>query len=262
MRRRFSVLATVVLIAIIGAPASALTADKADSLCSDAPLTIVLRADDVAGMVITEELLEQNRETIAKRLNALGIDDAVVAISGDDQIDITFQRTGDATDAVLQTIQQTGLLEFIDPQGEHLPAGTYVTTTLSWPSSATPSASSNETVYETIVDSADLTNVYTTTDSLGQLSIAFVLAAQGRNDLVSYTRSHIGQPMSIVFDKQVVSSPVIMAPIFGEGIIAGIEPAEIPALVLVLSSKPLSVPMSITETHVDSDSATCTDPTE
>jgi preprotein translocase subunit SecD len=212
--------------------------------------------------VITQELLEQNRDVITRRLNGLGIDDAGVTIAGDDRIDITFAQAGDATDAVLEAIQQIGLLEFIDPQGEHLPAGTTVTTSLNWPSSATPSASSTETVYETIADSADLTNVYASTDSLGQPAIAFVLTAQGRSDLVAYTRSHIGQPMSIVFDKRVVTSPVINAPIFGEGIIAGVDPTEVPALVLLMSSKPLSFPMSIVETHTDAESATCADPTE
>ncbi|MGH2548139.1 MAG: SecDF P1 head subdomain-containing protein, partial [Thermomicrobiales bacterium] len=242
--------------------ASARPAVQADTSCDNMPLSIVLKADSGSGQAITEEQLEQNSETIAQRLNGLGIDDAVVTIVGDDQIDITFQRAEDVTDEVLRTIQQTGLLEFIDPQGEYLSAGTYVTTTLDWPSSATPSASPNATVYATIVDSEDIRNVYTTTDSLGQPAIAFVLAAQGRNDLVSYTRSHIQQPMSIVFDKRVVSSPVITAPIFGEGIIAGIDPADVPALVLVLSSKPLRFPMSIAETHADIDSAGCVDPSE
>ncbi|CAN5470193.1 hypothetical protein BH09CHL1_BH09CHL1_16590 [soil metagenome] len=261
MRRRFSVLMAVVLIAIVSAPVFALAADQADTSYADVPLTITLQAEAVPGMVITEELLEQNRETIAQRLTGLGIDDAIVTISGDDQIEITFQRAGDATDAVLDAIQQIGLLEFIDTRGEYLPAGTSVTTTLSWPSFATPPASS-ETVYETVADSGDLTNVYASTDSLGQPAIAFVLTAQGRNDILSFTRSHMGQPMSIVFDKRVVTSPVISAPIFGEGIIAGVDPAEVPALVLVLSSKPLSFPMSISETPVDSESATCADPTE
>jgi preprotein translocase subunit SecD len=248
-------------MAIVCTPAFALSANQAGTPCPDAPLTIVLQADSSFGSAITEEQLQQNSETIMQRLTGLGIDDAVVTITGEDQIEVTFQRAGDATDAVLRTIQQTGLLEFIDPQGEYLSPGTSVTTTLDWSGLATSAVSSTETVYETIADSADLTNVYVSTDSLGQPAIAFVLTAQGRNDLVAYTRSHIGQPMSIVFDKQVVTSPVINGPIFGEGIIAGIDPAEVPALVAVLSGKPLSYPMSITETHAAAGSATCADPT-
>jgi preprotein translocase subunit SecD len=56
--------------------------------------------------------------------------------------------------------------------------------------------------------------------------------------------------MSIVIDKQVVSSPVINGAISGQGIIEGVPPEEVPDLVAVLKAGALPVPIMLVESRV------------
>ncbi|HEY7036279.1 MAG TPA: peptidylprolyl isomerase, partial [Thermomicrobiales bacterium] len=64
------------------------------------------------------------------------------------------------------------------------------------------------------------------------------------------TSSHVGQPMSIVIDKEVISSPVINSAISNQGIIEGIPAADVRDLVVQLNSGPLAVPLRVVSSMV------------
>src|SRR5687768_9750292 len=92
-------------------------------------LQVVLQAQPVAGQTIDSGALEGTRRTIDQRINALGVSESVIQTRGSDQIIVELPGVDDPDEAV-SILQKTALLEIIDPQGQFLPPGTIVNTTL------------------------------------------------------------------------------------------------------------------------------------
>jgi preprotein translocase subunit SecD len=248
-------------------------------------LQVVLQANPVAGQTLDAETLEGTRQTLERRINALGVSEPLIQTRGSDQIIVELPGIRNPEDAI-QIMQQTALLEIIDPQGRSLPPGTIVDTTLgaadrdgSAPAtpvaspvgspaagSATPVAGPVATpvadasgpegpVYQTIISGADLKDAYATQGNtgIGQV-VAFELQGDAAGRFFEYTSSHLGQPMSIVIDKQVISSPVINGAISSSGIIEGIPPAEVQNMVIQLKAGALSVPLEVVQSQTVSPS--------
>lgn len=244
-------------------------------------LQVVLQANPVAGQTLDAETLEGTRQTLERRINALGVSEPLIQTRGSDQIIVELPGIRNPEDAI-QIMQQTALLEIIDPQGRSLPPGTIVDTTLGAADrgsgaaatpvgspvagSATPVAGAMATpvaesstptgpVYQTIISGADLKDAYATTGNtgIGQV-VAFELQSDAAGRFFEYTSSHLGQPMSIVIDKQVISSPVINGAISSSGIIEGIPPAEVQNMVIQLKAGALSVPLEVVQSQTVSPS--------
>ncbi|MBL8126399.1 MAG: protein translocase subunit SecD [Chloroflexia bacterium] len=244
-------------------------------------LQVVLQANPVAGQTLDAETLEGTRQTLERRINALGVSEPLIQTRGSDQIIVELPGIRNPEDAI-QIMQQTALLEIIDPQGRSLPPGTVVDTTLGAADrgsdaaatpvgspvagSATPVAGAMATpvaesstptgpVYQTIISGADLKDAYATTGNtgIGQV-VAFELQSDAAGRFFEYTSSHLGQPMSIVIDKQVISSPVINGAISSSGIIEGIPPAEVQNMVIQLKAGALSVPLEVVQSQTVSPS--------
>jgi protein-disulfide isomerase len=186
------------------------------------------------------------RASLQRRMKSLGVSGGIWRRPGD-QILVRIDATDDPA-RVVHVLATPARLEIIDPQGAYLPPGTTVATTLG-PSADT--APAGGPVYETIVSGADLRDVYVVTGADGVTpAIGFDLQGDGPSRLHWHTSTHVGQPMSIVIDKQVVSSPVINGAISGQGIIEGVPPEEVPGLVAVLKAGSLPVPIMLVESRV------------
>jgi preprotein translocase subunit SecD len=235
-------------------------------------LQVVLQAEPVAGQTLDSGALEGTRQTIERRVNSLGVSEPLIQTRGDNQIIVELPGVDDPEQAV-EVLQETALLEIIDPQGQFLPPGTIVNTTLGpadqnldsgavaspeatlsgTPVSGTPVAGLTEPtgpVYETIISGDDLRDAYVTTGNtgLGRV-VGFELQGDASTKFFTYTSSHLGQPMSIVIDKTVISSPRINGAISGQGIIEGVEPDEVNDLVIQLKAGTLSVPLEIVQSR-------------
>ena len=235
-------------------------------------LQVVLQAQPVAGQTLDSGTLEGTRQTIERRVNALGVSEPLIQTRGSDQIIVELPGIDDPNEAVA-VLQETALLEIINPQGQFLPPGTIVNTTLGpadqeqgamapaspvatrdgTPVSATPVAGVQEPsgpVYETIISGDDLRDAYVTTGNTGMNQVVgFELQGDASSRFFTYTSSHIGQPMSIVIDKEVLSSPVINGAISGQGIIEGVSPDEVNDMVIQLKAGALSVPLEIVQSR-------------
>ena len=98
-------------------------------------------------------------------------------------------------------------------------------------------------VYQTVISGADLKNAYVTTGNTGMdRVVGFELQGDASSKFFQYTSSHLGQPMSIVIDKHVISSPTINGAISTQGIIEGVPPTEVDDLVIQLKAGALAVP--------------------
>ncbi len=233
-------------------------------------LQVVLQAKPVAGQTLDGETLEGTRQTLERRVNGLGVSEPLIQTRGSDQIIIELPGIENPQDAI-QILQQTALLEIIDPQGQYLPQGTLVNTTLgpaedaTGSSAATPAASPaaagsatpvagiqspSGPVYETIISGADLKDAYVTTGATGMNQVVgFELQGDASSKFFQYTSSHLGQPMSIVIDKQVISSPSINGAISSQGIIEGVPPTEVENMVIQLKAGALGVPLEVVQSR-------------
>ncbi len=231
-------------------------------------LQVTLEARPPEGVSVDDRLLSGTRDTLERRVNALGVSEPLVQTRGNDQIVVELPGVQDP-DQAIEVLQDTALLEIIDTGGQALPPGTVVTTSLGGPETAednaTPSASPAASaaddstpaaaaaaeeptgpVYETIISGTDLKDAYVTTNpQTGQVAVAFELTNDAGRTFHEFTSSHLGQPMSIVIDKTVISSPQINAPISTNGEITGVRPDEAETLALQLRAGALGVPMEV-----------------
>jgi len=126
-------------------------------------------------------------------------------------------------------------------------AGTTPTPGVTPTPAATPTPSGP--VYETIITGADLKDAYPTTDQFGNLVVGFELKPEAADRFYQYTSTHIGQPMSIVVDKQVINTATIRDAIRDRGIIQGLSAQEVRDLALQLKSGALAVPLEVVQSR-------------
>ncbi len=243
-------------------------------------LQVILQAQPPAGQSVSRDALLGTRDTIERRVNALGVSEPLIQTRGDDQIVVELPGIEDP-EAAVNILKETALLEIINPNGQYLPEGMLVNTSLGPAESvgtgspaATPGATPDATpeatpgaegaagteaeatpeptgpVYETIITGADLKDAYPTTDpQTGVLVVGFELKPEAAQKFYDFTSTHIGQPMSIVVDKRVISTAEIRNPIRDSGVIQGMPAAEVNALALQLKSGALAVPLEVVQSR-------------
>jgi len=217
---------------------------------------VLMEADLPADAEVTAESMEVARTILENRTNALGVAENTIQVAGDRRIVGEFPGVQDA-DSVLATIQQTGLLEFVDTGTTRLEVGTVVETdfSTSGESAPTPTPASDGTtpiVYHTIMTGKDLKTVQVTPAELGGYEIGFELTAEGAQIFASHTAANVGKILTIVLDKKVISSPSIQSAIpNGQGRITGsFTYEEANAFAVQLRYGSLPIPLKIVETRI------------
>ncbi len=219
-------------------------------------LQVLMEADLPEDAAVTAESMEVARTILENRTNALGVAENTIQVAGDRRIVGEFPGVQDS-DAVLATIQQTGLLEFIDTGDVSLPEGLEVLTDFSPTGEPAPAPQPLEdgtlpTVYHTIMTGADLKTVSVVSGQLaGSYQIAFTLSDEGARIFGEHTAANVGKYLTIVLDKKVISSPRIESAITGgEGVITGNYTAESAnAFAVQLRYGSLPIPLKIVETR-------------
>jgi preprotein translocase subunit SecD len=216
---------------------------------------VLLEADVPADTDINAAELETARTIVENRTNALGVSENVIQIAGDRRIVGEFPGAENA-DAILDIIQQTGLLEFVDT-GDVSPAeGTVLQTDYAVSSTVeptpTPDGSEAPTVYHTIMTGRDLVSVNVTTATGGGAAIDFTLSPEGTTVFGQHTAANVGKYLTITLDKRVISAPRINGSIpDGQGQISGQFTAETAnALAVQLRYGSLPIPLKVVETRV------------
>ena len=221
-------------------------------------LQVLLEADVPDEQPVTVEQMDTARQIIDQRVNALGVAEPLVIVEGDRRILVELPGI-DNPDEAIALIQETALLEFVDTGSSPLAEGTCVrTSTNTGPSRCEfpPGVPVSETVanpaptYETVLTGVALRDAGAETSQFGESYVAFTLQPDEADFFAEYTRSHIGDFLTIVLDKQVISSPRIQAEINNQGSITGqftLEEARKLALQLRFGSLP--VPLRIESTR-------------
>lgn len=202
---------------------------------------IVLEPRPARGTTADAAALDLVRVTLERRLELLEIGGATVEVR-EHRIVVVVPAGAIETEALLLVLAEVGLLEIVDPQGAQLPEGTLVATTLGAP----PEGPGDGPVYETIVDGNDLEDAFATTGSDGSTpGVGFRLREDAADALFAFTSANVGQPLAIVVDKRVVSTPVIQGATAENGLIGGLDAADVRGLVVQLGSGPLPVPLAV-----------------
>lgn len=239
-------------------------------------IQILLEADVPPNQPVDRGNLEDTRRIIENRVNALGVSEPVVQIAGNRRIVVELPGITNLEQAV-NTIKQTGLLEFVDAGAAPIPEGTVIRTTLdvsttetvpltgtptltptpalteTAPLTGTTPVSPTERVYPTVMTGRNLRNARPQLDPFRQPEVAFTLDAEGTRLFAEYTSRNVGRYLCIVLDKKVISCPVIQEPITqGQGVIrmgSGSTLADAEALAVTLRYGALPVPLKIVDTR-------------
>ncbi|MCA9920145.1 MAG: protein translocase subunit SecD [Anaerolineales bacterium] len=218
-------------------------------------LQVLLKADVADDVDIDPAQLDTSRQIIEQRVNALGVAEPLVQTEGDRRILVELPGIDNPEEAV-SLIQETALLEFVDSGTTPLPEGTCIRTSLNQGPSRCELGADGEVVgtaaptFETVMTGAAIQSAESQASNLNQHYVEFTLRSEERDLFANYTREHQGQFLTIVLDKQVISSPQISAVIEGQGTITGnftLEEAQKLALQLRFGSLP--IPLVIDSTR-------------
>ncbi|MBN2499885.1 MAG: protein translocase subunit SecD [Anaerolineales bacterium] len=170
----------------------------------------LLQADVPPDAADIETNMEAARRVVENRVNGLGVSEAVVQQAGEDRILVELPGETDPETA-LQTIRETGLLEWVDTGSYSPVTGTELPTDYGLPEGA----ETEGTVYHTIMTGANIENVGVSTDEAGRIVVGFALDGDGEDIFYEHTRTHVGQFLTLVLDGVVISSPQINSAIPG-----------------------------------------------
>ena len=199
--------------------------------------------------------METARSIIENRTNALGVSENLIQLAGERRIVGEFPGAED-TDAILDIIQQTGLLEFVDTGDFRPEEGSILQTDFAAGSTdaTTPPTDGTEpaTEYHTIMTGKELRSVNVGLSPTNQPAIDFVLSPEGATIFAQHTAANVGKILAITLDKRVVSAPDIAGAIpSGQGQITGSFTAESAnELAVQLRYGSLPIPLKVVETRI------------
>lgn len=216
-------------------------------------LQVLLEADVPPEESVSSDDLTAARQIISQRVNALGVVEPLVQVEGDRRILVELPGIANAEEAI-ELIRETALLEFVDTGDQSLPEGMCIRTSLNEgePSPCEEGTPEGQTppTFETVLTGAALRNATAQADQFGQTFVAFEMTPEGGQILQQHTSDNIGRFLTIVLDKQVISSPRIEAAIGQEGTITGqftLEEAQ--NLALQLRYGRLPIPLTVESTR-------------
>ncbi len=225
-------------------------------------LRVLLQADLPADQFTADDL-RQTANNVARRVNSLGVTEPTVQVQGSNRILVELPGETDPQGAI-NTIQKTALLEFVDFTGLSSQTSTFegqkilTTEQLKIQSAreangATVDTSNNGMVnpqngqpFQTVMTGAGLQSAAARLETNGQWDIAFELTADGSTTFGPFTADHVGEPLAIVLDGIVLSSPRINSRLDTGGVITGnFTETEAKQLALQLRSGALPIPLSV-----------------
>lgn len=221
-------------------------------------LQVLLEADVPADQVVTADAMDTARQIVDRRVNAIGVTEPLVQVEGNRRILVELPGIADTQEAI-SLIQETALLEFVDTGDSALPAGLCIRTSLNeGPSRCELEGENGQNslngevppTFPTVLTGAGLREAGVNGDRLGQYFVDFALTEEGGVVFAEHTRANQGKHLTIVLDKQVISSPTINAVIEDRGTITGsftLDEAQQLATQLRFGSLP--VPLRIESTR-------------
>ncbi|HEY8488548.1 MAG TPA: protein translocase subunit SecD [Thermaerobacter sp.] len=143
---------------------------------------VVLQGVDKPGNPVTREKIDDAVEIIRNRVDALGVAEPVIQRQGEDRIVVELAGVKDPQEAI-ETIGRTARLEFRGPDGSVVVTG----------------------------DQLVAGGIQVAADQAGRPVVQLQFNAEGTEKFAEATRKFYRQPIFIVLDDQVISSPTVEA---------------------------------------------------
>jgi preprotein translocase subunit SecD len=205
------------------------------------------------GITASRTDLEDTAKILENRANGLGVSEVIFQVAGDSYILGEFPGLTN-TEEVIAAVKQTGLLEFIDTGSVSLEPGTPVLTDYGMTDKTAETATeTGETIWHTVMTGVDIKSVTVSADpSMGGFVVNFELTPNGTQIFAEHTSANIGNFLTIVLDKTVISSPRISNAIpDGKGVISGGFTSESANnLAVTLRYGRLAVPVEVVESRI------------
>ncbi|HWQ84662.1 MAG TPA: protein translocase subunit SecD, partial [Anaerolineales bacterium] len=208
---------------------------------------------DLPEASVTAENMNTARQIVENRVNGLGVTDAVVQQAGATRILVELPGETDP-EAVLSTLRETGLLEFVDfssvdPNTAFSLVGTTIATDFA--QTAEQASASPGQVYHTVLTGAELEDAGVTVSQTGTYEVTLSFKGDGISKFSEYTTNNVGKILAIVLDKQIISAPSISVPITdGAAVIQGtFTYEEANALAVQLRYGSLPIPLKVVESR-------------
>ncbi|NLG28228.1 MAG: protein translocase subunit SecD, partial [Chloroflexi bacterium] len=240
-------------------------------------MQVLLAADVPEEQPLDSADMDAAKSIVERRVNGLGVAEPAVQAVGSRRILVELPGIRDPQ-AAIDTLRQTGLMEWVDTGSRYLEPGTVVKTDVATAddgiaqvaptptveltpteageagAEATPTetAAPEEPVYHTVLTGRNLKDAQVTfVDTSALPVIAFQLDSDGARLFGEHTAANVGKFLAIVLDKVVISCPQINDAITGgEGIIQGqFTPEQAQSLVLQLRYGSLPVPLKVLDTR-------------
>jgi len=212
-------------------------------------------------LALWKNTLDLSKNTIDKKINALGLTEATVQQrreDADSELLVQMPGTDDPT-RVKQIIQTAGVLELYEvkggpfasreealaQQGGVLPVGTKLIGQA--PAGGTNSKGGGVYVVArtAVVRGPDIMDAKPQSGSMpGTYNTGFVLSQEAARRFGEFTASHIGTPLAIVLDGKVLEAPSIKNQITDQGVIEG-QASQQEANDLALNLKAGSLPATV-----------------
>jgi protein-export membrane protein SecD len=230
-------------------------------------LQVLLEADVPPGQDVKPDDITAARVIVENRVNGLGVVEPLVQKAGERRLIVELPGIEDPEQAIA-TLRETGLLEFIAAGNTFLPPGTRVRTTqdqaATTPITDTTTVTGtgvltgtlapdvSDQIFTTVLTGRDLDEAALALDEYGKPEIRFRLKPAGAQTFSEFTAGHVGQFLTIVMDKQVISSPRIQSVIpDGSGRITGQFPLEeARSIAIQLKYGSLPVPLKVVENRL------------
>ncbi|HHV54356.1 MAG TPA: protein translocase subunit SecD [Firmicutes bacterium] len=176
---------------------------------------VVLEAQDTPATKVNEEVMARVLAVIERRVNGLGVSEAVVQRAGARRIIVELPGVTNQKEAE-SIIKRTAVLEFRDPEGK------------------------------VIVTGADLKRAGVDRDAMDVgWAVSLEFTPEGAKKFEAATRRLVGQPIAIYLDQEQLSAPVVEEPIPGghARITGRFTAREAKNLAMLLNSGALPVPL-------------------
>jgi len=236
-----------------------------------------------AGQQVDADSMGAAKTIVENRVNSLGVAEPLVQLASSNRIVVELPGITDP-ELAIDTLRETGLLEFIDAGNTFLPPGTEVRTSFgetgefgietptpeptatSTPlATATPALTATEVVsptaatetepaptpetrlFRTVITGQHLEAAQVGQDEYGRPQIDFKLTDEGSGIFAEHTQANVGRYLAIALDGVIISCPRIETAITeGTGRISGdFSLADARSLVIQLRYGALPVPLKV-----------------
>lgn len=228
-------------------------------------MQVILKADIPEGTDVPADALQIARQILENRSSGLGVSEVVFQVAGNDRIVGEFPGVTNSEE-VIQTIKQTGVLEFVDLGDNtwNLFAGNEIKTDLTLADKVqgvpTPPTTTDGTtptpaetpVFHTIMTGKDLKSVAVDSPISGTYQINFELTPEGSQIFGDFTTNNVGKILAIVLDNKIISNPRINSAITeGSGTIQGsFTYEEANQLAVQLRYGSLPIPLTVEQIRI------------